>query len=408
MKPGFHRFGLMLACSVLLTSAGCAKLDLQTSKLPWSKKATSKYATPERVIAVWTDTVYQHAGKPPTRGFGGRVYFYGTEGNVIPVDGDLVVYAYDDNTTQPGTDKPARKYVFTADQLTKYYSESDLGASYNIWIPWDAVGNDEKQISLFTVFVDKSGRMVRGNFTANRLPGRRVPTEEERRGFYVSPNRDPGPTAPAPVQQVQYTAQIDPYAADQPDSGLKTTTIRIPRTLAERMAATRPILLDAQGRTMQAEEVPSWSLPENNGNNAPAPAPSERLQPTLPQVSPTVPANYQPAPTGYQHAPAGHTSTGGIPTAPHRQAAPASFPQVTYDNGQTIVGNPSQRALVGTSPQHSVSATAHAWAREHEQSARFAQPRFRVPTKPGAPRYRGRDPIQPSPIIPPPDLPSSN
>ncbi len=180
------------ACLALLVLSGCATKDLTLSKaLPWPSSA-KKYETPEKVIAIWTDAVYQLPGKAPTRGFGGRVYFYNAKDEVIPVDGQLVVYAFDDSDPNASRDQPSRKYAFTADQLTRYYSDSDLGASYNIWIPWDAVGGDEKQVALFPVFVDDSGKTVRGTFANNRLPGKRIFSEEERRGFYISRKRRQG------------------------------------------------------------------------------------------------------------------------------------------------------------------------------------------------------------------------
>ena len=155
-RSDFQLLGLP-ACLALIVLSGCATKELALTKaLPWPGSA-KKYETPEKVIAIWTDAVYQLPGTSPTRGFGGRVYFYNADEEVIPVNGQLVVYAFDDSDPHASTDQPSRKYAFTADQLTKYYSDSDLGASYNIWIPWDAVGGSEKQIALLPVFVDDSG-----------------------------------------------------------------------------------------------------------------------------------------------------------------------------------------------------------------------------------------------------------
>jgi hypothetical protein len=177
---------------LLGTFTGCASQKLNSGKpLSWLSKEP-QFESPEKVIAIWTDTTYQLPGQAPTRGFGGRVYFYNSKGEVIPVNGDLMVYAYDDNDPNATTDRPSRKYAFTAEQLTRYYGESDLGASYNIWIPWDQVGGEEKQVALFPVFVDKSGKMVRGAFADNRLPGKRNLNEDERRGFYVKHERRKG------------------------------------------------------------------------------------------------------------------------------------------------------------------------------------------------------------------------
>ena len=53
---------------------------------------------PDRVIALWTDTVLTRGGTPPVRGFGGRLMFYeGKKESPCKVDGVLVVYAFDEN-----------------------------------------------------------------------------------------------------------------------------------------------------------------------------------------------------------------------------------------------------------------------------------------------------------------------
>ena len=244
-----HTFRKLTACLALIVLSGCATKDFALSKgLRWPG-ADKKYETPQKVIAIWTDAVYQLPGKPPTRGFGGRVYFYNAEDAVIPVNGELVIYAYDDSDPHASAEQPSRKYAFTADQLTRYYSESDLGASYNIWIPWDAVGGDEKQIALLPVFVDDSGKTVRGTFANNRLPGKRAVSEEERRGFYMSRTRRQGSqvisrkeTGVKPVGYEVEGAEDEAAPEEKAKSGLVTTTIRIPRSLSERMANT-PVIV---------------------------------------------------------------------------------------------------------------------------------------------------------------------
>ncbi len=384
-----------LAICFLGLVTGCSTLNVNKPTLPWSKTAEKNYETPERIIAVWSDTVYQHPGKPPTRGFGGRIYFYNREGKVIPVNGELVVYAYDDTSANVAYDKPTRKYAFTADQLTRYYSESDLGASYNVWIPWDAVGNNEKQINLFPVFKDDSGRLVRGTFASNRLPGKRNLTEEERRGFYVSPNQNRRqPTAEngnGNVQQVQFQTPVADATADttRRESGLRTTTIRVPRSLSQRMAQAPPLVLPTP------RYQPPWTTDPAVQNR-----PSNDLT-----IGNTNTNNDFMAPTSnlLQNA--------GIPT--QNQRAPtgsSSYPPVNQlpPNGTNIVTVPiGQQGFSGVDPQSSVSANSRAWARQDQRSAHFEPPRFRVPTTPGAQQHRERGLIQQSPLTPQYGLPST-
>src|SRR5688572_25375162 len=73
---------------------------------------------PVRVVGTWTDTVLSQSGKKPQRGFGGRLIFYAEkEEKPILVDGQLVVYAFDETGREPTDNKPTRRYVFPPDQI---------------------------------------------------------------------------------------------------------------------------------------------------------------------------------------------------------------------------------------------------------------------------------------------------
>ena len=224
------------------------------------------------------------------------------------------------------------------------------------------MGGPEKQVSLFPVFRDDSGRLVRGSFASNRLPGYRLPTEEERRGFYVSgpQGRDSsdGPHAVHPVQPAAYQSDIAAGAAGSAKPpGLKTTTIRVPRSMSERLAQAPPSTIQSQqapllGRTNTYE---AWreTVPGAAGT------PSGPLHATQPAMGP----GFAPQP---RDVPQGGTI----------------YPPV---NQQPHLG---EYGFTGADPQNSVSATSRAWARQDPRSARFEQPRFRVPVAPGAPANR--------------------
>ena len=401
----FQLLGLA-ASLTLMVLPGCATKELALNKaLPWPG-AKEKYETPEKVIAIWTDAVYQLPSKPPTRGFGGRVYFYNAEDEVIPVNGQLVVYAFDDSDPTASTDHPSRKYAFTAEQLTNYYSNSDLGASYNIWIPWDETGGDEKQIALFPVFVDESGKTVRGTFANNRLPGKRVVTEEERRGFYISRTRRQGAQVvsrqESGVRPVSYeeAGPADGATVDKEKPGLVTTTIRIPRSLSERMAS---------GNGAIVPQSPSvTTLP------SPAAVPAQPVQPAgpVPSAGPP-PTSWSPSPYTAQPPADAASASPQVPTAspypiPATGVAPA--PSALPSAGQTVP-QPAlplgQQGFIGADPQLSTSARSRAWARQDPRAARFEPPQFRAPASPGSRARLARAPLQPSRSTPPYSLPST-
>src|SRR6266550_1589630 len=87
---------LLIAVGVIALTPGC-----QSFQPDWSKNwftsprvQESKYAVPARMAILWSPAIYNEAGKMPTRGFGGRVYFYDAKNKPVAVEGQLVIYAY--------------------------------------------------------------------------------------------------------------------------------------------------------------------------------------------------------------------------------------------------------------------------------------------------------------------------
>jgi len=127
---------------------------------------------PTRLVSTWTDTVLHRQGEQAQRGFGGRLLFFNEESDdPVRVEGQLVVYAYDDSGRAAHETHPARRFVFPATQFVRHESETTVGASYSVWLPWDAVGGEQKNISLIARFEPKAGPLVVGEQTKHLLPG---------------------------------------------------------------------------------------------------------------------------------------------------------------------------------------------------------------------------------------------
>lgn len=183
--------GLLVLLPMLLLT-GCAAwapeettkskgaLETKTTskwKLPWSKKDEKPvpYPNPARMAVTWTPDTLVQSGRTPTRGFGGRLFFYDEKTRTVPVEGDLMIHAFAENPD--GSMGEVKRYQFTSEQFTRHFSQSDLGASYSIWVPWDAVGGDQMKVSLVPSFKSTSGRVVQGETALVGLPGKRSETE---------------------------------------------------------------------------------------------------------------------------------------------------------------------------------------------------------------------------------------
>lgn len=195
----------------ITTLVGCAPLNFNLRDFSFNDE--DEPVTPSRMIPVWTDTVLTRAGKPGVRGFGGRLVFY-ENGQQAPVrvKGSIVVYAWDDSDKQAANRPPDRKYVVTAEELARHFSVSRVGPSYSIWVPWDKVGGEHRQISLVTRFIGVNGAELVSQPVAAVLPG---PVSDR---MIVSKSTLEAKPTTSPEQS-------DEPALDHPDAGNPMPTI---------------------------------------------------------------------------------------------------------------------------------------------------------------------------------------
>lgn len=222
---------LAIIAALMIPTVGCVGSGPKFAsdwKAPWSKKdkKPEPYPNPAKMAVTWTPDTLVQSGRTPTRGFGGRLFFYDEKIRAVPVEGELTVHAFAENPD--GSVGEVKRYHFTSEQFTQHFSQSDLGASYSIWIPWDAVGGDQMRVSLVPSFRSAKGNLVQGETALVGLPGKRREVES------IAKRPDPNATLMA--------------ARDPSKSGLTTTTIPLRRGI-EGTPATRP------GMTIPAASV---------------------------------------------------------------------------------------------------------------------------------------------------------
>jgi len=210
--------GLMSLCVV--TGCSMGKGDgWRFSKVPSPKSwdirravglKKDELASPEvptRLVSTWTDTVLNRQGQKAKRGFGGRLLFFNQESeDPVRVEGQLVVYAYDDTQRAAHETQPSRRFIFPSEQFVRHESESKVGPSYSVWLPWDELGGEQKKISLIARFEPKAGPLVVGEQTRHLLPG----TQR-----LASGKTGPATETVGEIQLTQYTqaSELQPPAA---------------------------------------------------------------------------------------------------------------------------------------------------------------------------------------------------
>jgi hypothetical protein len=276
------------------------------------------------------------------------------EPQAVLVDGDLMVYAFDNARANPDNPAPDKKYVFPAHNLTLHQSESSLGPSYSFWLPWDEAGGPQRQISLLTRFEDKSGKIVMSSMAHVTLPGQiaranpsveraspvanlpahggpALPSAFPRGEPVYSANPPPGygsatwpsnPQVPIAgafgVQQASFeqpvTAPGQETALGKPRSPMSTVTIDVAPGQARRLlaASNRSTGSQANGQNIRETQLPATNEASTvgmaagtaaRGASARETAPSQQEPPTPDSARGTSPSRTTPATRRTTHDP---------------------------------------------------------------------------------------------------------
>jgi hypothetical protein len=222
---------------------GCESFNMK-KEFPWAKDEEIPEKRVSKLVSSWSETALAKPGQSPQRGFGGRMYFLDGQGKAIQVDGELVIYGYENPAGRACDGPPDRRFVFTSEQLAVHYSESSVGPSYSVWVPWDQIGGDQKHVDLVPTFVPKLGQVVVGSQSRMRLPGRQTPAKK---GRTLNTGQDGRPFSNAAIAPVDYhqatdaldaaNAQINASPTGLPNSTVQTT-LRVPPSLQKRMRMT--------------------------------------------------------------------------------------------------------------------------------------------------------------------------
>ncbi|QDU78597.1 hypothetical protein Pla110_03010 [Polystyrenella longa] len=245
---------LLMTMIPALSLTGCASFQLaQAMKFdlnkpfPWETD-DDEIRSPERLVAVWKDTIMNQRSQKGVRGFGGRVMFYDSQGaKPIRVAGDVVIYAFD-NTGVDADAIPDRKFVFKADRLEEHYSKSALGHSYSFWLPWEEIGGEPRKISLLVRFEGEAGETVMSDPAMQSLPG--IP-----KGFMLGKKQDEEKAAAAGgIQQASYEETESALKKQNAEPlRMQTETIEVPKRF-----------IDKHLTDPQAE----WDIPVDNSGES--------------------------------------------------------------------------------------------------------------------------------------------
>jgi hypothetical protein len=391
---GKQRVALLLVALAAGLAIGCrapkesgfkpSKFFSLNSSWPWRDADEPQQGTPVRIVGTWTDTVLTQPGQKPQRGFGGRLVFYEKDNDEpILVDGQLVVYAFDETGRAATDNKPTRRYVFPADQVPQHMSLSELGASYSFWLPWDEAGGPKTEVSLICRFEPKDGAVVTSEQTRHLLPGSLAPPSAAVAG-QPPPLPEGVPSRPARpslealreqppanqgAQRASYESAADSQpqvsqassecAAATPERRMSVTSIRLPDNFDLRTAAANARVIAAPVLSQPQVPVPApaqsvyqhrgLTIAQPAGTSPPGPAavaPAGSARQTMPGIMQGTMPGTQTAPgTGFGavYLPRPQLATPQWFTVPPVLPAGASAPNVSLPAQSQQPAQPAAR-----------------------------------------------------------------
>ena len=152
---------------------GCAELSLISFGKGKLFEASARNPVIE-VMALWEPAEGNGVEGLPSRGFAGQVLFF-TPGHPqsVKVDGDICIYVFDDFGNEQERAKPIHQFTFDAGSWNTFVRESDLGASYQLFVPYTRPGQWQASCSVRVRYTPRDGgNPVYSKMATVALPGR--------------------------------------------------------------------------------------------------------------------------------------------------------------------------------------------------------------------------------------------
>lgn len=148
----------LLLLSLAAVSCGCTQLSLFTLASR-NKFVTASDRNPVvEVLCLWEPAEGNDLNGLPCRGFAGQVLFF-TPGSAqsARIDGDIRIYVFDDVGDEDERSRPLRQFDFDSGSWNALMHGSDLGASYQLFVPYTRPGQFQANCTLRVRYTPKDG-----------------------------------------------------------------------------------------------------------------------------------------------------------------------------------------------------------------------------------------------------------
>ena len=201
MKPliSFLLVGTMAAIS------GCSSTFVKTStsimKSPMTAFTNARRPKPvSRILCLWEAAEGQGLDEKPSRGFAGQIMFFSPgEPSPVKVNGIVRIYEYVDFDDSLSEHQPIHEFIFDDGGWNAHRTESTLGETYNVFLPYVLKDGRHNVCALRVEFESEDGRKVSSPYTEVTLASKTtrkatqalardiVTNKETKRGKDISP-----------------------------------------------------------------------------------------------------------------------------------------------------------------------------------------------------------------------------
>ncbi|MEM7810510.1 MAG: hypothetical protein AAF532_03390 [Planctomycetota bacterium] len=208
---------VMLLAAVSVTGAGCQALTPTAltassfSRLPFvslgERYPEDRGGQVVEAVAVWQPGEGRDMQGLPARGFAGQILFFAAGSpEPVPVRGDVRIYVFDDAGDEASNSKPLHVFEFKDGAWEKYRHETNLGETFQVFIPYTRRGGHRAVCSLRLRYTDPEGRTLLSDSAEVILGGTPHPAPPDVRDDQVATptaagdgSRAPETDSPSPV-----------------------------------------------------------------------------------------------------------------------------------------------------------------------------------------------------------------
>jgi hypothetical protein len=172
-----------LCLPVILSMTACASLDLPLLHVT---PRASKSNPVVQVACMWEPSHGRDPDGAPCRGFAGQLLFLGNKGGTpVAVDGEVMIYVFDDVGTEEEQAVPVHQFRFDSVAWNRHLKEGSLGPAYFCFIPYTRRGIHEANCSIHVKFTPKEGTELLSDASQIVLQGKSK-NEPDDEGYVTS------------------------------------------------------------------------------------------------------------------------------------------------------------------------------------------------------------------------------